>query len=75
MTTQTVEAIFQNGTFCPISKIPVIAEGQQVRLVVEVEEVEPDVLTLVGAVFEGLSEEEISDVERIALDRGHFSRI
>jgi predicted DNA-binding antitoxin AbrB/MazE fold protein len=44
MTTQVCEAIFQNGTFRPMKPVsPGIAEGQHVRLVVEVEDKE-DVL-------------------------------
>ena len=31
-----------------------------------------DVLTLAGQVYEGLSEEDIDDVERISLDRRGF---
>lgn len=70
MTTQTLKAVFQNGAFHPLSPSPVWSEGQQVRLVVETQE--PDVLALAGAVYEGLSDEEQDEVERIALKRGDF---
>lgn len=70
MTTRTLEAVFQNGAFHPLSPSPVWSEGQHVRLVVETQE--PDVLALAGAVYEGLSDEEQAEVERIALRRGDF---
>ena len=39
MTAQVCEAVFQNGAFRPVRPISTaIAEGQHVRLVVEVEE-------------------------------------
>lgn len=72
MTTQVYEAIFQNGAFRPVGPVSAaIAEGQQVRLVVEVEE-NQDVLSLAAGVYEGLNEEEVKEVEQIALDRRHF---
>lgn len=72
MTTQVYEAIFQNGAFRPTHPVaPTIAEGQQVRLVVEVED-RPDVLALAGAVYAGLSETEVKDVEQIARERRDF---
>lgn len=70
MTTQTLDAVFRDGAFLPLSTPSTLVEGQQVRLIVEVEE--PDVLALAGAVFEGLSEAEVNDVERIALERREF---
>lgn len=70
MTTQTLDAVFQNGAFHPLSPSPVWSEGQQVRLIVEAPET--DVLILAGEVFEGLSQEEQAEVERIALKRGDF---
>lgn len=71
MTTQICEAVFQNGAFRPVRPISTtIAEGQHVRLVVEVEE--NDILALATAVYEGLSEAEVKDVEQIALERRDF---
>lgn len=69
MATQIYEAIFQNGAFRPVRPVSSIAEGQQVRLVVEVEE---DVLNLAADVYEGLSDDEINEVEKIALARRDF---
>ena len=72
MTTQKIEAVFQNGTFHPVHPIVAhIGEGQRVQLVVEVED-KPNIKELAASVYAGLSEEEIDDVERIALDRSNF---
>ncbi len=71
MTTQVYEAVFQNGAFRPVQPIStVLAEGQHVRLVVEVED--NDILSLATGVYEGLSDAEVKEVEQIALDRRDF---
>ncbi len=71
MTTQVCEAIFQNGAFRPVQPISAaIAEGQHVRLVVEVDN--NDILSLATGVYEGLSDAEVKEVEEIALDRRDF---
>jgi predicted DNA-binding antitoxin AbrB/MazE fold protein len=71
VTTQVYEAVFQNGAFRPVQPIPTaFAEGQHVRLVVEVED--NDVLNLATGVYEGLSDAEVREVEQIALDRRDF---
>ena len=70
MTTQTYAAVFRDGAFRPLQAPSAeLAEGQRVRLVVEVEE---DVLGLASGVYQGLSDAEIQEVERIALERGDF---
>lgn len=72
MTTQKIEAVFQNGTFHPVQPIVAhIGEGQRVQLVVEVED-KPHIKDLAANVYAGLSEEEIDGVEKIALDRREF---
>jgi len=63
---QTLEAVYENGVFRPLEKIE-IAEGQQVRLIVET--LPEDLLELAAQVYEGLSDKEI---EQIALDRRPF---
>lgn len=65
---QTLEAVFENGVLRLLGEpgVPLV-EGQRVRLTVEMEA--EDVLTLAGEVYTGLSEEEIEDVERVALER------
>ncbi len=69
--TQTCEALFENGVFRPLHLPQPISEGQHVRLIVEAAELE-DVLELAARVYEGLSEEQIAEVEKIALDRRDF---
>jgi predicted DNA-binding antitoxin AbrB/MazE fold protein len=72
--TQTLDAIFENGSFKPVDNgsFP-FSEGQRVKLIVEVP-AEPydDLIELAGRVYEGLSDKEVDEVERLALDRSNF---
>jgi hypothetical protein len=69
MATMTCRAVFENGVFRPIGSLPnLVAEGQAVDLVVEAHSAD-EILKLVGQVYEGLSEEQIAEVEHIALER------
>ncbi len=71
--TQTVEAVFENGTFRLLESPAVpLVDGQHVWLTVETEATPEDVLALAGQVYAGLSDEEIDGVERISLDRRAF---
>lgn len=71
--TQTLDAIYSNGTFRPISadKIP-LREGQNFRITIEPDIEKMDIIGLAGEVYKGLSEDEIEQVETIALDRREF---
>jgi len=72
--TQTLEAVFEDGSFKPVDNgsLP-FSEGQRVRLTVEIpSEAEDNLVELAGQVYEGLSEEDIGEIERLALDRGNF---
>lgn len=71
---QTVEAVYENGGFRLIDPVDLrILEGQRVRLTVEPPAAsEKNPLELAAQVYEGLSESEIDEIERIALDRGDF---
>lgn len=74
--TQTIEAIYQNGVFVPIKPIlEEIEEGEKVKLVVETEiaskEVNP-IIKLAENFYEGLSEEDIEEIEKVTLDRSNF---
>lgn len=70
---QALEAVFEDGKFRLLEKPAVpLRDGQHVRLTVETEATSEDVLELAGQVYAGLSEEEVDDVERIALDRRSF---
>lgn len=70
--THTIEAIYQNGIFKPLKPISEeISEGKKVKLVVEVEEENP-IIKLAENFYEGLSKEDVDEIERIALDRSNF---
>ena len=72
--TQTLDAVFENGGFKPVDNgsLP-FSEGQRVKLTVEVpSESEDNLVELAGQVYEGLSEEDIGEIEKLALDRGNF---
>lgn len=70
--TQIIEAIYQNGMFKPLNPISEkISEGEKVKLVVEIEEANP-IMKLAENFYEGLSEEDVDEIERIALDRSNF---
>ena len=72
--TEIVEAIFEDGNFKPVdnSSLP-FSQGQRVKLTVEVpSETEDNLVELAGQVYEGLSEEDIGEIERLALDRRNF---
>ncbi|HWP03887.1 MAG TPA: hypothetical protein VNL96_10550 [Gemmatimonadaceae bacterium] len=73
MTTETLEAIFEHGSFRLVRppNIP-LREGQRVRLVVETEESPDTILALAANVYAGLSPQDITEVEQIALQRQDF---
>ncbi|MEW6752572.1 MAG: antitoxin family protein [Candidatus Latescibacterota bacterium] len=70
---RTVEAIFENGVFRPISP-PALPEGQPVRL--EVEELPcpsaDELLDLAAQVYSGLSQADIQAVEGAMRRRADF---
>ncbi len=72
--TQTIEAIYQNGMFKPLNPISEeIAEGETVEITISEKKLSPEeMLKLASQVYEGLSDEDISEIERIALDRSNF---
>lgn len=73
MIQQTVDAVFENGVFRPLNPIKdTILEGQKVQLVVRVPESPEDILALAMDVYTGLTEDEIDEIEQIALDRQDF---
>jgi predicted DNA-binding antitoxin AbrB/MazE fold protein len=70
--TQICEAVYENGIFRPVAPVaPNLTEGQHVRLVVETD-MPDDILRLAAEVYDGLSEQEVNDIEQIALDRSAF---
>lgn len=70
--TQTIEAIYQNGMFKPLGPVSKdLSDGEKVKLVVETEEENP-IMKLAENFYDGLSEEDIDEIEKIALDRSNF---
>jgi predicted DNA-binding antitoxin AbrB/MazE fold protein len=72
--TQTLDAIFEDGSFKPLNNgsLP-FAEGQRVKLIVETPaETQDDLIEMAAQVYDGLTEEELNDIERLALDRRSF---
>ncbi len=67
-----IDAVYENGAFRPIhpSRIS-IAAGQQVCIAVDDKE-ESDVLKLAISVYDGLSDGEIDEIEKISFDRSNF---
>ena len=66
---ETIEAIYENGLFRPLEPGAVaVPDGQLVRLTVESSPASR-ILELAARVYEGLSEQDIDDIERIALKR------
>ncbi len=70
---QTVDAVYEEGVFKPL-KSPKLPEGQHVRLEIETPPAKSsdDLLELAAKVYEGLSDEQIDEIEKIALDRRNF---
>lgn len=70
--TQSIPARFEQGVFVP-GQPPNLSDGQQVTLIV-LSELPPqdDVLELASRVYQGLSDDEINEVESIALTRENF---
>ena len=72
--TQTIEAIYQNGMFKPLNPISEeITDGKKVEITINDKKLSPEeMLELASQVYEGLSEEDIAEIETIALDRSNF---
>ena len=72
--TQTIEAVYQNGMFRPLKPVgDDFSEGEEVVINIESrdKEINP-IMKLAENFYEGLSEEEIDEIEKIALDRSNF---
>ena len=71
---QTIEAVFENGSFIPLDKVSLpFSPGQRVKLIVEVSsESQEDLIELATQVYDGLSDQEVDEIEQIALDRTNF---
>jgi predicted DNA-binding antitoxin AbrB/MazE fold protein len=73
MDKQVIEAVFQDGAFRPIQPVDFpISEGQHVRLSIEPGGPTKSPLDLLTSLYDGLSEQEIDEIEKIILDRRPF---
>jgi predicted DNA-binding antitoxin AbrB/MazE fold protein len=73
MITQTIEAVFEDGVFRPLTPIREnFPKGRPVRLSIESEESPSNILALATQVYDGLSESQIKEIEEIALERADF---
>lgn len=73
MTTERLDAIFEHGIFRLVQPLQTsLREGQRVRLVIETEESPEAILALAADVYAGLSPDELTEVEQIALQRRNF---
>jgi len=71
---QTVEAVYQNGVFRPLKPLsPEPTEGQQVVINLESSDERGNrIMEIANHFYDGMSEEEINEIEKIALDRTNF---
>lgn len=72
---KVVEAVYENGVLTPLEPLD-LPEHLRVRITIQVPTQETPEAVLEGwrTVYDGLSEADISEIERIALDRSHFMR-
>lgn len=71
---KTIEAVFEKGVLKPISPLN-IPEHKKVTLTIEDEpDKSIDILSLSSLIYNGLSLEDIKEIEKLALDRSRFSR-
>jgi len=65
-----MDAVYQDGVFRPVSS-PELPEGERVRLIVErvTQSTPDDILRLASRVYEGLSQQDIDEVEDMARHR------
>ena len=70
---QTIITVYENGIFRLTSELGVpLQDGRWVQLTVEKLQPPDEMLELAAQVYDGLSEEEIAEIEKIALDRSNF---
>lgn len=72
---QFVDAVYEGGVFRPLAPLD-LPPGERVRVEIEVQpkvDVE-EILALAHEVYEGLTAEEIAEMEKVILDRSNFSR-
>jgi len=69
----SMDAVYQDGVFRPVSS-PELPEGERVRLTIErvAQSTPDDILRLASQVYEGLSQQDIDEVEDMARHRALF---
>jgi predicted DNA-binding antitoxin AbrB/MazE fold protein len=72
---RTVDAVYEDGVLKPLGALD-LPEHQRVRVTVDVaaDERPDEALRAWQAVYDGLAEEDVDEVEAIAFDRRHFMR-
>lgn len=70
MTLGTCDAVYEKGVFRPVQGSPHLTEGQRVHLIVE--PTEQTILDLAAGVYQGLTGDQVDEIERIALERKPF---
>jgi predicted DNA-binding antitoxin AbrB/MazE fold protein len=72
---KTVEAVYEGGVLKPLTALD-LPEHQRVRVTIDIASDEPADETLRAwlGVYAGLDDEDVAEVEAIALDRGRFMR-
>ncbi len=72
---QTIEAIYRNGVLTPLEPLS-LTDEQRVRITIDVPDLEQTRRSIEAwqAVYEGLSDEEVAEIEAIALEGTHFMR-
>ena len=70
---QDIEVVYRNGVLMPLEPLA-LSENQRVKITLHPAAVEKpeDILADWQQVYAGLSDDEIAEIERIALDRDHF---
>lgn len=72
MESSPIDAIYENGLFRPVQPLSTpIPDGEHVRLRIE-EASGKTVLEQAWCVYEGLTPDDVDDVERIGLQRNRF---
>jgi predicted DNA-binding antitoxin AbrB/MazE fold protein len=73
MSTQTIEAFYQKGSFQLLQPPPLsLREGQRVQITISTAVSPDDVLLLATTIFDGLPTKEIAAIQEIVLQRQCF---
>lgn len=74
--TETAEAIYRNGSFVLVKPLNIpVEDGKKVKLIIESDDeqsAQNPIMKLAENFYEGLSDDEIEEIEKIILDRSNF---